>query len=112
MAAIAELLMRKLLACAYRRHEVVALRWDEQFGTYWPRVLQVCPYSFVSHAAKACASNEAVQTELALPDLRNEMVALRGEVYSNQHNLFVLVCKERREALRRRRIIVPMAKPA
>lgn len=53
-----------------------------------------------------------MQTEFSLPDLRNEMVPLRVELYSNQHNIFALIWKPRREALKRRRIIVPTSIPA
>ena len=94
---------------AYRRHEVVASpAWSEQFGTgFWPTVLRAEPYVFVNVAETARLTSEAVLTECSLPDLRNEMVPLQAEVYTNQHVMFVLIWKARRETLRRRRLIVP-----
>lgn len=94
---------------AYRRREVlVSKRWGEEFGTgYWPTVLRAEPYAFVKSADEARTTTGAVRTGFILPDLRNEPIHLDAEVYSNQHNLFVLIWKQRRERLRRRRIIVP-----
>lgn len=94
---------------AYRRYEVLlSKRWGEEFGTaYWPTVLHTKPYTFINSAEEARVSMGAVRTGFIFPDLRNEPIHLDAEVYSNQHNLFVLMWKPRRERLRRRRIILP-----
>ena len=91
----------------YRRHEVViSQKWAKQFGdNVWPRILRRQPYSFISSAESARTSGGVVQTSFALPNLRNEAVPLRVELYSNQYVMFALIWKDRRETLRRRRII-------
>lgn len=96
----------------YNHHEVVtSKKWDEQFGAaFLPTKLRSQPYSFLNSAEQARTSGEAVRTDFALPDLRNEMTELNAELYSNGYCLFVLVWKDHREILRRRRIIVPTAK--
>ena len=95
----------------YRRHEVlVSEKWREQFGERtWPRTLLTQPYTFIGMAEDARTSGEVVTSGCVLPDLRHESVSLNVELYSNQHNLFALIWKPRRETLRRRRIIVPGA---
>jgi hypothetical protein len=92
---------------AYNRHEVdVSKKWNEQFGSsYWPKVLRTEPYSFVAVAEQARASSGAVRSDFVYPTLQNVPVTLNAEVYSNQHRLFVLIWKPRRELLRRGRII-------
>lgn len=96
---------------AYRRHEMVTSEaWKRTFGgRYWPPVLRTPPFTFVARAERARTSSGVVRTDLLLPNLRNEPVRLEAEIYSNQHNLFVLIWKPRREALRRRTILVPSA---
>jgi hypothetical protein len=81
-------------------------KWNEQFGSsYWPKVLRTEPYSFVAVAEQARASSGAVRSDFVYPTLQNVPVTLNAEVYSNQHRLFVLIWKPRRELLRRGRII-------
>ena len=89
---------------AYHRHEVVvSANWCAQFGTEgWPSALYAQPYEFIDHAETARRSSDIVRTDFTLPDLDNRMVQLRVELYSNQHNLFALIWKPRRERLRRR----------
>ncbi len=95
---------------AYRRREVlVSKKWATQFGSpaSWPRILRPQPYSFVNLAESARLSKTVVQTEITLPNLQNEMVSLRVEIYSNQHHLFVLIGRYGKQRLKRHRIIVP-----
>jgi hypothetical protein len=101
-------------AVAYRRNEVETSKgWREQFGaSFWPRVLRPEPYAFVSLAAHARSSGNVVATDFSLPNLRNDMVPLHVELFCNQHKIFALIWKPRREALKRRRIIVPSSVPA
>ena len=94
---------------AYRRHEVVVSNsWAAEFARGgWPGVLRAEPYAFVRRAEEARVSGGIVRTDLALPNIRNELVVLHVELYSNQYELFVLIWKPHREAFRRRRVIVP-----
>ena len=96
----------------YRRHEVlISEKWKDQFGDdYWPRVLLTQPYTFIGMAEDARTSGDVVSSGCVLPDLRNESVSLNVELTPNQHNLFALIWKPRRETLHRRRIIVPGAR--
>ncbi|MGO8862077.1 MAG: ImmA/IrrE family metallo-endopeptidase [Acidimicrobiales bacterium] len=99
---------------AYRRHEVItSAKWRSQFGdALWPKVLRPQPYAFVAEAGRVLSTAQVVETEFSLPNLRNEMVGLRVELYSNRHNIFALMWMPRREVLKRRRIIVPTPAPA
>jgi len=93
---------------AYRRHEVVCSEsWAKEFGATWPGVLRAKPFDFVNSAEEARTSaTGAVRTYWAFPNLRNESVELHVDVYCNQYRIFVLIWKPRREALRRRTLLV------
>jgi hypothetical protein len=92
---------------AYHRHEVVmSANWGARLGIRgWPNVLCRQPYAFIDHADAARRSGDIVRTDFTLPDLENKMVHLKVELYSNQHKLFALIWKPRREVLRRRLVL-------
>jgi hypothetical protein len=94
---------------AYRRSEVMTSEnWRSQFGEeVWPKILRPQPYTFITEAGRALSTSKVVQSEFSFPNLRNESIGLSVELYSNQHNIFALIWKPRRETLKRRRIIVP-----
>jgi hypothetical protein len=93
----------------YSRNEVViSENWQEEFGAaLWPKVLRTEPYSFVDEARQARTAPGVIHTEFAFPNLRNESVSLKVDLYCNQHKIFALIWRPRREILKRRRIIVP-----
>ena len=94
---------------AYRRNEVItSASWTETFGDeQWPSVLSVDDFPFVEHASGARISLNAVKTEFMLKNAEDKSVDLTAELYCNQYRLFVLIWKQRREILRRKRLIVP-----
>lgn len=97
---------------AYRRHEVIcSQKWESRFGPVrdWPWILRAQPYAFVGSAQVARRTAEAVSTDATWPDLRNEPIQLRTEIYCNQYKFLVLIWVPRRELLQRRRIIAPRA---
>ncbi len=93
---------------AYRRCEVVrSLAWQQRFGdACWPKILYRQPYEFVATAAQARLSGVPAGSQFTLPDLDNQAIHLNADVYCNYYKQLALIWVPRREALRRRRIIV------
>lgn len=94
----------------YRRHEVVSSpAWDQRFGSLhgWPTILRPVPYSFIA-LGPAAVARSVISGTFRLPDLRNEQVDLKVEVYSNSYKLFALLWVPRKERLRHRRLIGPI----
>jgi hypothetical protein len=100
---------------SYRRYEVLTSSgWRKQFGDQlWPRILHPQPYAFVTRAEEAHLTGDVVRADFVFPNLRNESVGLSVELYCNQHNIFALIWKPRRETLKRKRkLILPDAATA
>jgi IrrE N-terminal-like domain len=94
----------------YQRREVASsTTWDQRFGSLcgWPTILRPVPYSFILLGPGAVAMRSVRSGTFRYPDLRNEQVDLKVEMYSNSYKLFVLFWVPRKERLRHRRLIVP-----
>ncbi len=94
---------------AYKRYEALqSEEWTRQFGpaTGWPGVLRAEPYSFIQIAAAARTSISPPRTTFVMPDLNHTQQTANVELFWNSYRTFALLWLPRREALKKRRVLV------
>jgi len=95
---------------AYRRREgISSVAWTERYDhpSGWPKVLSGRPYTFVDDV-RCLTGIGLVKPTMNYPDLNNEPTELRVELFSNTYKVFVLLwVPPRRQALKRKRVLVP-----
>lgn len=95
---------------SYRRREAFhSTAYTRRFGPPlgWPTVLRENPYSFVAEASGYLSNMFPPECDLSLPDLDNIPTELKGELFTNSYNLFVLLWQPRRQRYKHRRVVVP-----
>jgi len=93
----------------YKRYEALQSEaWTRQFGpaTSWPGVLRADPYSFVQSAPGARTSFSPPRTTFVMPDLNHTQQTANVELFWNSYRTFTLLWLPRREALKKRRVLI------